>query len=496
MIYKIIILNSLTKGTMKKYILYLSFCSLIFINIVNTLEQDFFKNILQNKKSLKHKNLISKNQKNETVESILEKLEQEDTQFVSFTFVNLFGDLKEIIVPFDKAKNAFINGLTFDSSSIPGYFSTEESDMILKPDLSTLRFLPWTSDLHKTAWVICDIYKDRNTLYESDSRYILKKAIKELNLINCKCNIGVELEFFLYKNSEPLDNKKYIDPDEIYSRQQENHIIIHTLKSMGVDVEKLHHEVAPGQYEFSIKYDNALEIADQVIIAKYALKVLANQLGYEVIFLPKPIYGKNGSAMHIHYSIYDNLENKNAFYSYDNDYNFSDLGKKFLAGNLSYIKEFSAILNPLINSYKRLVPDFEAPVYICWGLKNRSALFRLPLMHDEPDKAMRIEIRSPDANCNPYLAFSAIIKTGLKGIKEDLILNKPITQNLFKLDVSKIRDMNIKVLPKSLSQALDVMQDSQMVKDLLTPKGFEEYIKVKRQDCANFNSAVTNWELN
>ncbi len=432
-------------------------------------------------------------------DKILEELQNEDIEFVMFTFVDLLGNLKETILPISKAKNAFNCGLTFDSSSVLGYESTENSDMIIKPDLNTLRILPWTSDIYKTAWFMCDIYKETNIPYESDPRYILKKVLKELDQLNYVFNTGIELEFLLFAKKDPsipIDNKGYFDAQIDYTRQQEDRTLIHALNSVGVDVEKFHHEVSPGQYEISINYSNALNIADQIITMKYVIQVIANQLGYIASFMPKPLHNQNGSAMHIHYSLSSIINKRNAFYSSENQYQLSNVAKSFLAGNIKYIKDFTAILNPTVNSYKRLVKHFEAPVYNCWGIKNRSALFRVPLLNQAPEEATRIEIRSPDPSTNPYLAFAVLLKTGLEGIKENLELTPPITNNIFNLHKDEVRALNIEILPKNLSQALDLLKNSRLAKDLLTDTGLQAYLKTKKSEVSKFNNNITNFELN
>lgn len=479
---------------MKKYlIIILMFCTIsLEINAKSGL------NKLNFIKSFK-RNLINNWPKNFSSEEVLEKLEDEEIQFVMFSFVDILGNLKEVITPIDKVKNVFDYGLTFDSSSVVGYANIENSDMIIKPDLSTLRILPWTDNIHKTAWFMCDVYKEPNLLYESDSRYILKKVLSEIEQLGYQFNVGLELEFFLFSNSsdyKPIDNNGYFDVETLYLRQQEGHILIHALNSAGIDVEKFHHEVAPGQYEISINYANALSIADQVIAMKYVIQMLANQLGYKVNFNAKPLYGKNGSGMHIHYSLYDIKNKQNAFYSFDNQYNISDLAEQFLAGNIKYIKDFTAILNPTINSYKRLVKDFEAPVYNFWGIKNRSALFRLPLLHQNIEKSMRFEIRSPDPSANPYLAFASLLKTGLQGIKEKLTLEQPINVNVFSLSENKLKDFNIKKLPKSLSKALKCFEKSLLAKELFTKAGLDIYLNLKKKEIGNFNKFITNFEFN
>lgn len=450
------------------------------------------------------KNTLEENASTETdkIEEVLEKLKEENIHFVMFTFCDLMGHIKEITLPINKVKSALINGLSFDSSSIAGYSSISESDMILKPDLSTLRFIPWTHEVNKSAIIICNVYKNPNEPYEADPRFILQQATRQLEQQGYNFYVGPELEFFLFKQDasgnptvKPCDNKKYTDIETNFSRQQENHILIHTLRQLDIDVEKLHHEVANGQHEMSFRYNNALNIADQIIIAKYALQVVAQQLGYHATFMPKPLFGHNGSGMHIHFSLFDINQNKNAFYSQDEKYNLSPLAQSFIAGNLNYIKELSSILNSTVNSYKRLVPGYEAPVYICWGNKNRSALIRVPLVHDSSAESVRAEIRCPDALTNPYLAFTALLKTGLQGIAENKKLQDPVNENLYKLSQQVIKEKNIQTLPENLSQALDQLETSELALKIFGSKTISEFINIKRKEYQEFSRAVTDWEV-
>lgn len=442
------------------------------------------------------------NEEIDPIKLTMEKLEDENTHFIMFTFCDLMGNLKEAIVPMGQVEKALRHGLTFDSSSIPGYQNITESDLMLKPDLSTLRFLPWTDDGHKTAWFICTVYKNSIEPYEADPRYILQKASQELEKMGYQLNVGPEIEFFLFKQdkngvilAKPTDNKKYFDPEINYSRQQEKRIFIHILKALGVNIEKFHHEVAPGQHELSIRYDNAMSIADQIIITKYALKVISQQLGLHASFMPKPIAEQNGNGMHLNFSLYNLKEKRNAFYSALDQYNLSQIAQKFIAGNLKSISQLTAIFNSTINSYKRLLPGYEAPYLIAWSAKNRSTLIRIPLVHENIESGIRAEIRSPDAMSNPYLAFASLLKSGIEGIKNNFELSAPVNQNLFKLSQESIKELNIVLLPNNLSKALDELEKSKLAQEILTAKGLSEFIKIKRKECDQFNKAVTDWEI-
>lgn len=467
---------------MKKYILYI-IC--LFLNIEAKSDENLNKLTSLNDNIKRLNNFLN-------IEKIIQNLENEQVDLIIFVFLDILGNLKEIKIPISKARNAFVNGLTFDSSSIDGYSDVENSDMLIMPDYKTLRFLPWIEGPEKTAWFICNVYKDSKNVLEYDPRFILENSLKELNNLNYKFNVGVELEFFIFKDGKPIDNLGYFDVEKQCLRQEENDFLIQALEAFDVDVEKFHHEVAPGQYEISLAYGNALKIADQVIAAKYIIEVILNDCDYKVSFMPKPIYEENGSAMHIHYSLYNKSQRKNCFYSEYDQYNLSDLAKKFLAGNMKYIKEFSAILNPSINSYKRLVKDFEAPIYNFWGLKNRSALFRIPLLNQNACDSMRIEIRNPDCTANPYLAFASILKTGLNGIKENLVLEDPISLNVFKLAEKDLKDLALERLPKNLEESLIFLEKSDLAKELFTEQGLNNYINLKNNLVDKFNKEVIN----
>ncbi|MBA3953818.1 type I glutamate--ammonia ligase [Candidatus Dependentiae bacterium] len=437
----------------------------------------------------------------QTTESILKHLRDQKVSFVMFSFCDLLGNLKEVTLPLDQVKNALADGLMFDGSSINGYSSITESDLLLKADISTLRILPWTTEDTKTAWLIANIYKNKTERYEADPRYILERACQELADLGYQLNVGPELEFFLFqrdKDGNPTasasDAKKYFDPETNNKKHQEKQLIIKDLKLLGVGVEKLHHEVASGQHEISIKYGNALALADQLIVAKHALTVRAQDIGLHASFMPKPHRNQNGSGMHIHFSLYDTTTKRNVFYSEQESTHLSPVAQSFIAGVLESIKQFSSLLNPTINSYKRLVPGYEAPIYICWGNKNRSTLIRIPEIHADASEGTRAEIRCPDATCNPYLACAALIKAGLDGIKNNKQLAPAIPDNLYKLTPEALKERAIESLPTSLTQALDELEKSTLAQELLGQKAWHEYLLLKRKECQEFDRAVTDWE--
>lgn len=433
-------------------------------------------------------------------EILLRNLENDNVSFVMFSFCDLLGNLKQITMPIGQVKSVFTNGTTFDGSSIIGYSSITESDLIIKPDLSTLVYIPWSPESSKTAWFICDIYKSDTEPYENDPRFILKKALNNLSSLGFQLLVGPELEFFLFKKDStgnllnPVDNQRYFDPEYNMISQQDHQELISFLTKVGVPAEKIHHEVAPGQYEISIEYNDALTMADTLIRAKYAIQVWAEKKQLHATFMAKPLTNQNGSGMHLHFSLYNIEQERNAFYSSDNAYYLADCAQQFLAGVLSSIHELQCFFNTTINSYKRLVPGYEAPIFICWGAKNRSALIRIPLMTADPEKGMRAEIRCPDSLCNPYLAFAALGASGTKGLLEKQVLPDPTQDNLYNLSLDTIENRGIKTLSSSLAQAVEACAQSTLAQELLGAKAFTEFITLKRKEYQASNRAVTDWE--
>lgn len=415
-------------------------------------------------------------------------LDENKVKYIMFSFCDLLGNLKEVTMPCNKAKEAIKDGLAFDGSSVLGYSSITQSDLILKPDISSFRICPWTKIKNKTAIIICDIFKDINTPLESCPRFILKKVIKKAQDLNYKFYVGPEIEFFLNNSN----NQKYFDPAISIKEQKWKLKLLKTLIDLNIEVEKIHHEVADGQYEVSLKYNNPIEIGDQIIIAKYAIKLLAENYGLRANFMPKVDKSQNGSGMHIHYSLFNIQTNKNIFYNSENSNLISDLAKQFLSGNLTFISDISSLFNSTVNSYKRLVPGYEAPIYIGWGYSNRSTLIRIPKLTIDNPNAARAEIRCPDALCNPYLAFAGLLYSGLKGLESKLDSFDPIETNLYKL--SSKEKAKIKALPNSLDQAINNLKNSNFAKELLGESAYKAFIKIKKQECREYNTSVTNWE--
>jgi len=435
----------------------------------------------------------------EDINNVISRFKQ-PIHFVNFTFSDLHGNLKELIQPTIFFKKSLKDGITFDGSSISGFTSINKSDLLLKPDSSTIMVVPSYSSNQNTSTirVICDIYDDEQTPCESSPRYVLQKIMAQAQAMGYEFYVGPELEFFIFsqQNNKTMvyDQKSYFDSDTNLSVQAIKKMIITTLGEQNINVEKLHHEVAPGQYEISIKYGNAVNIADQVLLAKQTIKTIAQTEGMLATFMPKPLFDENGSGMHIHFSLFDINNQCNAFYDEHDPNRLSSTAKQFIAGILNHVREITAILNPTINSYKRLVIGYEAPVNICWSTKNRSALIRIPYFNDNQPNSVRAEIRSPDAMTNPYLAFAALLLAGLTGIKNNETLPDPIEENLYHLDEATLKAYNIQSLPESLDEAIDLFQASPLSQELLGEELHNKFVRLKKQELNEFKKIVTNWE--
>ncbi len=428
---------------------------------------------------------------------ILKKLEEDGIEFISLQFADLLGVVKEIIIPFSKLEDVLEHGLWFDGSSIEGFARIYESDLFLKPDLSTYSVIPWLTENGKTACFICDIYNHDGKPFERDARYILKKTISEIRKEGFEYNVGPEIEFYLFRKDDktktlPMDYGSYFDmtSHEGYRFIKE---IIKSLKNFKINVETSHHEVGEGQYEIDFEYGPALQIADKLLMLKYTLKKIAQMHGLQATFMPKPIMNAPGSGMHVHQSLFDVETGKNLFHDQEDKYKLSKIAYNFTAGQMKYIKEICAILCPTVNSYKRLISGFEAPVYITWGSMNRSSLIRVPKWSKE--KSARIELRCPDSSCNPYLAFAVMLRAGFEGIKNNLTPPEPVEENVYKMEDNRLNEKNIDILPNSLWEALEELKSSKIVYETLGKSLFEKYIEIKTKEWNEFKMQVTGWEI-
>ena len=430
-------------------------------------------------------------------EDILAMVEENGVKFIRLQFTDILGTLKNVAITDRQLEKALNNQCMFDGSSINGFVRVEESDMYLRPDLDTFVIFPWRPQQGKVARLICDVYMPDGTPFEGDPRYILKKAINKAEAMGYTMNVGPECEFFLFEvdnDGNPTlktnDKGSYFDLGPIDLGENARRDMTLALEDMGFEIETSHHEVAAGQNEIDFKYADALVTADNVTTFKYVVKSIAQRHGLYATFMPKPLHGVNGSGMHVNISLIK--DGKNAFYNEEDQLGLSSVAYNFIAGVLKHIKEICPITNPLVNSYKRLVPDYEAPVYIAWSAKNRSPLIRVPSAREE---GTRIELRSPDPSSNPYLVLACLLLAGLEGIKYNLEPPKCIDRNIFDLNREERKRENIESLPESLHEAVAYMQKSDLVKEALGKNTFEYYIRAKEVEWDNYRTQVHQWEI-
>lgn len=433
-----------------------------------------------------------------TKEEILARCETEKIKFVDLQFTDLLGILKAVTIPISQLSDAIDSNVWFDGSSIEGFARIFESDMYLKLDLATFAVLPWSKETgYVTARFFCDVYKPNDEPYESDPRYILKQQIARADSLGYKYCVGPELEFFLLRRDDgkiaplPHDHAGYFDQVTDAAAEVRKEMAL-ALQEFGMVVEALHHEVANGQHEIDFRYDDPLITADNATTFKHTLKMVATKYGLYATFMPKPFFGINGSGMHVHQSIFN--EEQNLFYDQNQPYGLSELAKHFIAGQLKHVKAMNAILNPLVNSYKRLVAGYEAPVYISWGQTNRSALIRVPRVNPARPKATRIELRCPDPSANPYLAFAVMLATGLDGIENKMPAPAPVEESLYEFTSEEMLNRGIETLSADLYGALRSLSKNQIIKDVLGEITFKKYYEIKMREWDEFRVNVTDWE--
>jgi glutamine synthetase len=431
-------------------------------------------------------------------EDILRIVEEESIAYIRLMFTDLLGTVKNVEIPRSQLKKALDNKLMFDGSSIEGFVRIEESDMYLYPDLDSFVIFPWGSEAGgKVAGLMCDVYNPDGTPFEGDPRVILKRVLKEAEEMGFTAfNVGPEPEFFLFKtdaNGEPTmtlnDKGGYFDLAPLDLGENCRRDIVLTLDQMGFEVEASHHEVAPGQHEIDFKYANAVTTADNIQIFKLVVKNIASRYGLHATFMPKPLFGVNGSGMHCHMSLFRGEEN--AFYDENDELGLSETARHFLAGILKHARAFTAVTNPLVNSYKRLVPGYEAPCYVAWSPKNRSPLVRVPASRG---LSTRIEVRSPDPSANPYLALAVMLKAGLDGIKNKLPLPKQIDRNIYVMDEAERRDAGIENLPANLYEALEELKKNPVITAALGEHALTHFIEAKEIEWDLFRTQVHPWE--
>jgi glutamine synthetase len=431
---------------------------------------------------------------------IIKDLGKKGIRFVYLQFSDFLGVVKSVTIPLEELNDSIEYGKWFDGSSVEGAVRVLESDMYLKPDLSTLTLLPWEQDGEPAARVVCSVMTPEGSLFLGDSRTILVKATEAAAALNFRLYVAPELEFYLFAPQEngqvvPLhqDRGGYFDLSTGLSASIRKEMV-HVLREMSVRVETSHHELGSGQHEIDFAPDDALKNADSLITARYTIKAIAQKHGLSVTFMPKPFEGIEGSGMHIPLSLYYIKNGKNAFSDPKHEYGLSETAHYFLAGLLYHARGMSALLNPLVNSYKRLIRGFEAPVYITWARVNRSALIRVPAVNPQKLSTTRLEIRNPDPSCNPYLGYAAILACGLHGIKEKLTLPPPVEENLFAFDEEELIRRQIISLPETLGEALDELQKDNIIKEALGDMLFTKFLDAKRREWREYCRHVTPWE--
>ncbi|AKU06419.1 MULTISPECIES: type I glutamate--ammonia ligase [Haloferax] len=433
-------------------------------------------------------------------QAVIDEIEEKNVDFLRLQFTDILGTVKNVSIPASQAEKAFTEGIYFDGSSIDGFVRIQESDMRLEPDPSTFAVLPWRKKENSAAGrLICDVFNtSTGEPFSGDPRGVLKRAIARAEELGYDVNVAPEPEFFLFEEDEngrattvTNDAGGYFDlaPKDLASDVRRD--IIYGLESMGFDIEASHHEVAEGQHEINFTYDDALSTADNVATFRSVVRAIASEHDLHATFMPKPIPRINGSGMHTHISLFQDGEN--AFHDGDDEFDLSDTAKSFVAGILDHAPAITAVADPTVNSYKRLVPGYEAPVYIAWSDRNRSALIRKPAARTPA--ASRIEARFPDPSCNPYLAFAALIHAGLDGVEKDLDCPDPVRENIYEFDEEKREEYGIETLPKDLGGAVDALEEDEVIQDALGDHVYEKFVEAKRSEFKDYLVDVSQWEL-
>lgn len=432
-----------------------------------------------------------------TKQDIMRRIEEEDIEFIRLQFTDMFGALKNVAITSSQLGKALDNKCMFDGSSIEGFVRIEESDMYLYPDLDTFETFPWRPQQGKVARLICDVYKADGTPFEGDPRYVLRRVLKEAEDMGYSFDVGPECEFFLFHtddNGMPTtishEKASYFDISPLDLGENARRDMVLTLEDMGFEIEASHHEVAPAQHEIDFKYGPALATADNIMTFKLVVKSMAKRHGLFASFMPKPLYGVAGSGMHTNMSL--TKKGKNIFNDPKGENGLSKEAYYFIAGIMKHIKGITAIANPLVNSYKRLVPGHEAPVYIAWSATNRSPLIRIPASRGA---GTRVELRSPDPAANPYLLLALCLAAGLDGIKNKIEPPKAVNSNIFELTEKEMKKAKIESLPSSLHQAIKEMEADPFIKEVLGDHVYSKYVEAKRAEWDNYRLQVTQWEI-
>jgi glutamine synthetase len=435
---------------------------------------------------------------------VLKQVEEDGIEFIRFWFTDIEGTLKSFAVGKEELEEAFEDGMGFDGSSITGFNPIEESDMVAMPDPDTYSVLPWRVDGEKgnVARLFCDILKPGGEPYEGDPRFIMRQALARAEEMGFDTfNLGPELEYFYFASDQlgedgvpvVLDKGGYFDLTTLDAASDLRRDTINALKQMGIPVEYTHHEVGPSQHEIDMRYAEGLRMSDSAMTYRIVVKEIAHTHGVYATFMPKPLFGENASGMHVHQSLFSG--DKNAFFDADDQYHLSDAAKAYIAGLLKHAREICALFAPNVNSYKRLVLGYEAPVYCAWSQRNRSALVRVPVYHPGKEKATRCEFRCPDPSCNPYLTFAAMLHAGLDGVEKGYELPAPMERNLYDLTHDEREAAGIEQLPETLGEAIELMAESEVAKQALGQHIFPRYIDLKREEWEEYRVQVTRWEL-
>ena len=432
-----------------------------------------------------------------TRQEIIDMVRDEDVEFIRLQFTDVLGNLKNVAITSSQLEKALDNKCMFDGSSIQGFVRVEESDMYLHPDLDTFAIFPWRPQQGKVARLICDVYTTDGQPFMRDPRYILKRVIKEASNMGYTFNVGPECEFFLFHtddNGQPTtithEKAGYFDLGPVDLGENARRDMVLTLGDMGFEIETSHHEVAPAQHEIDFKYDEALAAADNIMTFKLVIKTIAKRHGLFATFMPKPKFGVCGSGMHTNMSL--EKDGKNIFFDDSDKLSLSKEAYYFMGGILKHIKGMTAVTNPIVNSYKRLVPGYEAPVHIAWSAKNRSPLIRVPASRGA---GTRVELRSPDPSCNPYLVLALCLGAGLEGIREKIEPPKSVDKNIYIMTEEEKKNEHIESLPLTLGDAIIEMEKDPLIKKILGEHVFENYLEAKKCEWDEYNAQVTSWEI-
>jgi glutamine synthetase len=431
-----------------------------------------------------------------TPEDVLKVVQEQGVAFVQFWFTDVLGQLKSFSVTPEELPLAFSEGMGFDGSSIEGFARIEESDMVAVPDPTTFQLLPWRPQERPAGRLFCDILNPDGSPYDGDPRYALKRVLKKASDKGYTFYVGPELEYFYFKSDaapEILDRGGYFDVTPLDRGSDLRRFTIFALQQMGIQVEYSHHEVAPSQHEIDLRYDEALRMADKTQTYRIAVKEIARQNGAHATFMPKPLFGQNGSGMHTHQSLFRG--GKNEFFDPQDRFHLSRQAKCYIAGLLRHARELTAITNQWVNSYKRLVPGYEAPVYICWALRNRSTMIRVPMYKPGKEKATRIEYRAPDPACNPYLAFAVMLAAGLDGIENDYQLPDPVEEDIYHMSEAERKERGIQSLPGSLYEAILEYEKSDLMRETLGEHIFNKFLENKRIEWDTYRIQVNVYEI-